>query len=153
MLKQRQASAGDAAQMALHGQVERRIVVLHRGEQAAHLNLGGQLLAYLALEGVLRLLAGLNLAAGKLPPIFPFAIAALRGQHFCAVDDYGRNYVYCLHVCIFLHRVHESGQNGVVHLPVYLHRLVVFGAYVVHQAEAHKRHCVAIAVLFVLAHK
>jgi hypothetical protein len=62
--------------------MESRVVPLHCVQQVSHCNLRVQFLLDLALQGLLRAFARLNLSARELPPTLPFAIPALGGEDF-----------------------------------------------------------------------
>ena len=79
-LQKFEMSGKDMADIAVHREMESRIVVLHRHDEAVDRDLCVQLLTYLPPQCVLTAFALLNFAAGKLPPVFPLAIAALRGE-------------------------------------------------------------------------
>ena len=100
MLLEGQRTAEHAAEVAVHGQMELGVVVFDGLEQASDGDVRFQLLAYLATQSLLGRLAGLDLAAGKLPPVFPLAVATLRGEDasFGIADD-------CRHHFNLLHTV------------------------------------------------
>lgn len=97
-LQKLKVTGKDMADIAVHREMESRIVVLHRHDKLVDRDLCVQLLTYLAPQCVLTAFALLNFAAGKLPPVFPLAIAALRGKHQTVAADNGSHHFYMLHV-------------------------------------------------------
>lgn len=68
------------AKVAMHSEVKLRIVPFHRLHKVLHGDARLQLLPNLASQGFLCRLSRLDLSAGKLPVILPFAITPLRGE-------------------------------------------------------------------------
>ena len=104
MLEQVQFGRGEGAPEAVHREVETGVVPLHRAYQAADADVGVQLLADFAHQGLLRRLARLHLPSGELPPVLEFSVAALRSEYLVAATDYcGDDFDVCASsVC--LHR-------------------------------------------------
>ena len=88
------------AEVAMHCEVEFRIVPFHTLQQVSDLNFGIQFLSNLTPQCLLRTLAFLHLASGKLPPPLPLAISPLSGKHLFAPHDDCRNYFYSFHIII-----------------------------------------------------
>ena len=97
-LQELEVTGKDMADIAVHREMESRIVVLHRHDKPVDRDLCVQLLTYLAPQCVLTAFALLYLAAGKLPPVFPLAITALCGKHQTVAADNGSHHFYMLHV-------------------------------------------------------
>ena len=98
MLEECQFTGHDLTQVAVHRQVEVRIVILHMAEPLPHPYLRVEFLAYLASEGRWRILTGLYLATGKLPPVLPLTVSALRGKSASVSSPYhGSDHIDCLH--------------------------------------------------------
>ena len=80
MLLQFQQSALHVAEVAVHREMELRIVPFHRIHQSLHHDARLQLLQYLAFEGLFRRFPRFHLPARKLPPVLVVAISPLRGE-------------------------------------------------------------------------
>ncbi len=98
MLPERQMAAFDPAEEAVHGEMEGGIVVFHRGDQRGwrccrgsryrdQLDLRIQLFPDLPDDGMLRRLAGFDLAAGKFPAVLVITVPALGGVDPVSVSD------------------------------------------------------------------
>ena len=68
------------AKETMHGQMECRVVVLHRSEEFADDDFGIQFLANLAYKCLLRRLSGLDFSTRELPPVLPLAVSPLSGK-------------------------------------------------------------------------
>ena len=89
VLVEGEAAVVQAAEKAVHGEVEVGVVVVDGGEELVDCDVGIQLFVYLADKGFLRAFAGLDFAAGELPPAFPRTVAALCGKNGVATADDG----------------------------------------------------------------
>lgn len=88
MLLQHQPAGDDGTPIAVHREMERRVVVLHRGEEGIHTDVGVELLTYLTHQALFPTLARLHLASGKLPIVLELTIAALRGEILAVANDH-----------------------------------------------------------------
>ena len=77
VLKEVEVVIDECAEVAAHGEVEVRVVPLNGVEEGADGDIGLQLFADFADEGLLRGFAGFDLPAREFPPVFPLAIAPL----------------------------------------------------------------------------
>ena len=90
VLGEGEGAALHVAEVAVHGEVEGGIVVLHGGEMPFHSYFRLQFLADFALQGLPGRFAWLHLAAGELPSATPLAVPALGGEDTALpVVDYG----------------------------------------------------------------
>ena len=96
MLLQHQAAGNHRAKVAVHGEVERRILTVHRGEEGIHPDVRVQLLADFPHQGLFPALARLHLPAGELPVILELAVAALGGEVLPVSDDDRRHHLDAL---------------------------------------------------------
>lgn len=111
VLEQVQFGGGEGAPEAVHGEVKTGVVPFHRADQAADADVGVELLAYFAHQGLLRRLARLHLPSGELPPVLEFPVAALGCEYPAAAADYcGDDFDVCGgSVCL-----HRRGRLPVV---------------------------------------
>ena len=79
------------AQKAMHREMELGVVPFDRVQQVAHDDGTGQFLGDFPAQGIFPAFAGLHLPAGKLPPVFPGAVAPLGGENAALLDDEGRD--------------------------------------------------------------
>ena len=70
----------------MHGEVELRIIILHRTQKLIHADFRRQLLANLALQRLLWRFPCLHLSARELPPVFEIAISSLSGEYLIFFD-------------------------------------------------------------------
>ncbi len=96
MLVQLQSAAEQAADKALHTEMEVGIIHLYSIHELLHGNMNLQLLGNLASQGHLRRFARLNLAAGELPAAIELGISAFHRQHalFIIQNERG-NHINC----------------------------------------------------------
>ena len=80
MLFQHQTAGNDRTAVAMHREVEQRILAVYRGEEGIHPDVGVQFLADFTHQGLFPALARLYLSTGKFPIVFELAIAALGGE-------------------------------------------------------------------------
>lgn len=97
VLFQFQAPTLHAAQVAMHGQVERGVIPIYCLHEALHDNPRFQFLPYLAAERLLGRFARLHLASRELPEVLPLAIAPLCGKNLISLMDYRGYYFYAFH--------------------------------------------------------
>lgn len=103
MLLQYQAAGNHRAKIAMHGEVERRILTVHRGEEGIHPDVRVQFLADFPHQRLFPALARLHLPAGELPVILELAVAALGGEVLPVADD-----DRCHHFDALAHHIHLS---------------------------------------------
>lgn len=84
--------------VAVHREMEFRVIVLYRAEEGIDTNIGRQFLTNLPFQGPLRGFTGLHLPTGKLPPILPLTVASLRGENPVILAYNGCNHFYLFHI-------------------------------------------------------
>lgn len=89
------------------------VVVFDGVEQFAHLNIGGEFLTDFAAEGLLRRFAGLDFAAGKLPPALPVAIPTLGGEKFSILNDDGSDDGFGFHYNEGIKKLRDEEFKGI----------------------------------------
>ena len=92
VLFQGEIAIAEVAEVAVHGEVEVGVVVFDSGLKAIDHDGGVKLFFDFTEEGFLMGLSWLHLAAWKLPPATPLAIAALGGEDAAAVEDDGSDH-------------------------------------------------------------
>ena len=85
--------AGERAPETVHREMERGMVVVDSTEKFADFDIGVEFFVYLATQGLVGSFSVFDLTTGKLPPIFPFAVASLgRKNAALVVEDDGGYY-------------------------------------------------------------
>ena len=93
-----QLAGQDAAPVAVHSKMKRRIVILDRGNETVNANFGLKFLHNLTPESLLHSLARLSLPPWQFPPVFELAIPTLGNENLSfAIADHRRNYCNTLH--------------------------------------------------------
>ena len=87
MFEQRQVPAFDGAVKSVHGQVELRIVVIDRADEAAYGNVYGEFFLEFAGKRLFAGFAGFHLAAGEFPAALKVSVTALGCKDFFSVLD------------------------------------------------------------------
>ena len=98
---QRKTSVLNTAEIAVHNQVELRIVIFHNRNKLLNGNLRFQLLPNLALQSLFGSLTRLYFSTREFPIIFEIAISALSRKYSPLIVAYDCcHYFYLLHVNI-----------------------------------------------------
>ena len=92
----------NTAQIAMHSQVERWIVIFSCAEKLINGYIYSKFLSYFALKGIFGAFVGFNLTTWKLPHTFKFTISALRGKICSITMQYCCNNFYLLHLAQLL---------------------------------------------------
>ena len=83
----------------MHREMEGRVIKVDGPKERAYFDFSIQFFVYFPVQSLLWRLAGFYLTAGKLPPVFPFAISSLRSKDSpLLIKDYRSNYLYRLHI-------------------------------------------------------
>ncbi len=81
VLAELDSAVGNAAEVAVHGEVECGVVVLDGAEAAAYVNADAELFRYLAVQRRLGTLARFDFPAWEFPHPLEFAVSALGGEN------------------------------------------------------------------------
>ena len=112
VLAQLEFASGNPAHVTLHAQMKSRVVPLNRVQQFTHCHLQIEFLGNFAHHCSLRSLAGLNLAAGKLPAAAVLMVGTLHCQHtISAIQNNGRHH---LHDSQVLHHAQDCSTLRVI---------------------------------------
>ncbi len=81
----------------MHGKVELGVIVIYGTHKCIHAYLCRKFLAYLTFQGCLGCFAWFHFTTGELPPVLPFAITALGGEHLIVFANNRCYYFNLLH--------------------------------------------------------
>ena len=101
-----QIARQDAAPVAVHGQMKRRIIIINSGNETVHADFGIKFLHDLAPERLLQGFTRFSLAPWELPPVLDFALPPLGDEYLSSGLAADRCYY-----CDSFHTVRKDKQS------------------------------------------